>query len=79
MQTSEIDVTFVHHVEGARLDGQVVENSHIAVLPWVMRIKQGILPRRSIKRVQLDRPLATTKCAQGNRARHRSIVVESKA
>jgi len=48
-------------------------------LPWVILIKQGILPRRSISVCSLIAALARRKCAQGNSDRHRSIVVESKA
>src|SRR5438132_14274727 len=48
-------------------------------LPSVMRINVGILPRRSNKVCILTAALYLRKFAHGNKARHKSMVVESNA
>ena len=49
------------------------------IFPLEMWTKQGMLPRRSMSVWSLTAALRLRKEAQGNRDRHRSIVVESKA
>jgi hypothetical protein len=75
----EIHVRAVHD---QKAPGSDMISSRIftsCTLPSVMRINVGILPRRSNKVCILTAALCLRNFAHGNRARHKSMVVESNA
>ena len=61
IQTREIDVAAVHHVERARFDGQLVEHVHIVHFPVGNVDKTGDVAAQVDQRVQLDGALAPAK------------------
>lgn len=64
-QASEIQVTFVHHVERARLDRQRVEDVDFVRISRGKMDKRGNVPAQIEQRVQLDGGLAPTKRRPG--------------
>jgi hypothetical protein len=65
MQATEIDVAFVHHVEGARLDRQMVEDRHIVRFPVSYADKTGDVAPQVDERMELDGSLAATESRPG--------------
>src|SRR3990172_10847767 len=61
IQAAEVDVPLVHHIEGARLDGQVVEHGHIGRFSVSYADKTGNVASQVDQCMQLHRALATTK------------------
>jgi hypothetical protein len=79
IQASEIQVASIHDIQSA---GSKVRSSRMltsCVLPSVMQIILGIEPRRSISVWILTAALCRRKVAHGNKVRHKSMVVESRA
>ena len=83
MQPLEVDIAAVHDVEGAGLGYQQVE--HIDVVQFAVADVQerGTVAAQVQKRMQLDGSLMAALVerngAQGNTARHRSMVLASNA
>ena len=75
----EIDVGPIHDVEGAGLGRNSSRMLTSCVLPAVMRINVGMLPRRSNSVCIFTAALRRRNLAHGNSERHRSMVVESRA
>src|SRR5579862_9824552 len=61
MQASEIDVSSIHHVEGARFDRQVIEYGHIVRFPVSYADKTGNVAPQVDQRVKLHGTFVTTK------------------
>ena len=61
MQTHEIDVAAIHHVERAGFDRQLVEDRHIVHFPVRNMHKTGNVAAQIQERVQLDGTLAAAK------------------
>src|SRR5207253_9125243 len=75
----EIHVRPVHDVESSGLRHDLVQDIYVVHSTSVMRINVGILPRRSNKVCILTAALYLRNFAHGNKARHKSMVVESNA
>jgi hypothetical protein len=65
MQASEVDISFVHHVEGARLDRHVVEGGHIVRFSVSYADKTGDIASQIEERMQFDSALAAAKTRPG--------------
>src|SRR5208337_4680393 len=61
MQASEIDVSSIHHVEGARFDRQAIEDGHIVRFPVSYADKTGDVAPQVDQRVKLHGTFVTTK------------------
>src|SRR5262249_14266977 len=90
-QSLEIDISSIHDGEGAGLGHEVVEDIDVVIhtlrtrraypsgWPSLMKINDGMLPRRSSSVWSFTAAFVDRKGAQENTERHRSIVVESSA
>ncbi len=79
IEAGEIKITAIHDVVSAGMREDFVEDVDIGTSPVVTRINVGMEPRRSSSVCIFTADLVERKCAQGNRLRQRSMVVESKA
>src|SRR6516165_7615599 len=78
-QPLEIDVTAIHDIESAGSSSNWSRILTSCILPSLMKMKEGILPRRSSNVWSLTAALLERNGAHGNTERHRSMVVESSA
>ena len=75
----EIEVAAIHHVEGARLGNQHVEDVDIVQFAVGDVDELGIAPRRSSSVCSFTAALVLRNLAHGNSDRHKSMVVASRA
>jgi len=78
-QTREVAVATIEQVKCPGRQEQAVEQIDIVDLASRHETLAGMLPRRSSRACNFTALLWWRNCAQGNSAKHKSMVVESKA
>ena len=79
LQSAKIDLAPIHDIDGSGLWRDQIQRQRIAHFAVGNVDKTGIGPRRSSNVCILTAAFALLKSAQGNRERHKSIVVLSRA
>jgi hypothetical protein len=79
VQSGEIQIAPVHHVECARLDGQDIQHTDLVGLAIADVEEGGNVATQIQQGMQFDAALAERNGAQGNSDKHKSMVVASSA